>query len=89
MPQLSESNRPLDQWTRCRGRSERLFVVRREIYLTFSLEVMQGSIIDLHTLSEAMTGIDYVFHQAALPSFAFSLREPWLSNRVNVEGTLL
>jgi nucleoside-diphosphate-sugar epimerase len=35
-----------------------------------------------------MQGIEYVFHKAALASVPFSLREPLLSNRVNVEGTL-
>jgi nucleoside-diphosphate-sugar epimerase len=35
-----------------------------------------------------MVGIEYVFHQAALPSVAFSLLDPLQSNRINVEGTL-
>lgn len=52
------------------------------------LEVMEGSILDQSVLATAMAGIDYVFHQAALPSVAFSLQEPLQSNRVNVEGTL-
>jgi nucleoside-diphosphate-sugar epimerase len=56
--------------------------------LRFLLEVVQGSIVEPHIVSAAMSDIDYVFHQAALPSVAFSLRDPWLSNRVNVEGTL-
>lgn len=56
--------------------------------LTFSLEIVEGSILDVDSLSAVMTGIDYVLHQAALPSVAFSLQDPLRSNRVNVEGTL-
>lgn len=52
------------------------------------LEVVEGSILDQKVLTQVMQGIDYVFHQAALPSVAFSLQEPLQSNRVNVEGTL-
>jgi nucleoside-diphosphate-sugar epimerase len=53
-----------------------------------ALEVVAGSILDTETVTAAMTGIDYVFHQAALPSVAYSVQDPLLSNRVNVEGTL-
>jgi UDP-glucose 4-epimerase len=54
----------------------------------FSLDSVIGSILDPHTLTTAMAGIEYVYHQAALPSVAFSVQDPLLSNRVNVEGTL-
>ncbi len=54
----------------------------------FSLEIIDGSILQPEILRTAMADIDYVFHQAARPSVAFSLEEPVLSNRVNVEGTL-
>ena len=56
--------------------------------LTSALEVVDGSILDQHTLATAMHGIEYVFHKAALASVPFSLQEPLQSNRVNVEGTL-
>src|ERR687883_94967 len=52
--------------------------------LTCALEVVDGSILDQQTLATAMRGIEYVFHQAALPSVAFSVQDPLLSNRVNV-----
>lgn len=52
------------------------------------LEVIEGSILDPELLQQVMRGIEYVYHQAALPSVAFSMREPFASNRVNVEGTL-
>ncbi len=50
--------------------------------------MIEGSLLDEDALGAAMAGIDYVFHQAALPSVAFSLQEPLLSQQVNVEGTL-
>ena len=56
--------------------------------LACPLEVVDGSILDQPTLATAMHGIEYVFHQAALPSVAYSVQEPLQSNRVNVEGTL-
>jgi nucleoside-diphosphate-sugar epimerase len=56
--------------------------------VAFSLETMDGSILAPAVLTEAMVGIDYVFHQAALPSVAFSLQDPLQCNRANVEGTL-
>ena len=56
--------------------------------LAGALDVMHGSILDQPTLATAMHGIEYVFHQAALPSVAYSVQEPLQSNRVNVEGTL-
>ncbi len=56
--------------------------------LAGTVEMMERSILDSSTLATAMGGIDYVFHQAALPSVGFSLQEPVRSNRVNVEGTL-
>src|SRR5574341_240534 len=56
--------------------------------LNCCLEVVEGSILDPPTLATAMQGIEYVFHQAALASVAFSVQEPLQSNQVNVEGTL-
>src|SRR4029453_2494121 len=56
--------------------------------LACPLEVVEGSILDQQLLATAMQGIEYVFHQAALPSVEFSVQEPLQSNRVNIEGTL-
>src|SRR5438552_12744803 len=56
--------------------------------LTCPLDVVEGSILDQQLLATAMQGIEYVFHQAAIPSVEFSVREPLQSNRVNIEGTL-
>src|SRR4030066_1100056 len=52
------------------------------------LEMIEGDICDLTTCRKAMEGIDYVFHQAALPSVQRSVEDPLTSNEVNVGGTL-
>ena len=49
---------------------------------------IEGSINDLDKLREALTGADYVLHQAALPSVPRSVEDPMPSNLNNVEGTL-
>lgn len=51
-------------------------------------EVVEGDIRSYHIVQEAMEGVDYVLHQAALPSVPRSVRDPITSNDVNVVGTL-
>ena len=53
-----------------------------------SFEFMEGDIRDLDTCKEAMEGIDYVSHQAALGSVPRSINDPLTSNEVNVTGFL-
>ncbi len=53
-----------------------------------SLEVIEGDIQEREVCRRATEGIDYVFHQAALPSVQRSVEDPFLSNGVNVGGTL-
>lgn len=50
--------------------------------------LVEGSILDVAALDEAMPGQDVVFHEAALPSVARSLVAPLASNEVNVTGTI-
>lgn len=52
------------------------------------LEMIEGDICDLMTCQRAMEGIEYVFHQAALPSVQRSVEDPMSSNKANVEGML-
>jgi len=49
---------------------------------------IEGDITDRTTVQQAVRGIDYVLHQAALPSVQRSVEDPMTSNMVNVEGTL-
>ena len=52
------------------------------------LELVRGSITDPDMLKENFRGVDYVFHQAALPSVQRSIEDPVLANEVNICGTL-
>lgn len=51
-------------------------------------EFIEGDIRDLETCKQAMEGIDYVSHQAALGSVPRSINDPITSNAVNVSGFL-
>ncbi|WP_313113232.1 SDR family oxidoreductase [Aequorivita sediminis] len=51
-------------------------------------EFFEGDIRDLQTCKNAMDGIDYVSHQAALGSVPRSINDPITSNEVNVSGFL-
>ncbi|WP_299226475.1 SDR family oxidoreductase [uncultured Psychroserpens sp.] len=53
-----------------------------------SFELIEGDIRDLQTCIDAMDGIDYVSHQAALGSVPRSINDPITSNTVNVSGFL-
>jgi UDP-N-acetylglucosamine 4-epimerase len=53
-----------------------------------AFQFMKGDIRDLATCKQAMEGIDYVSHQAALGSVPRSIEDPASSNEVNVTGFL-
>ncbi|QHC83740.1 Vi polysaccharide biosynthesis protein VipB/TviC [Empedobacter brevis] len=50
--------------------------------------LIEGDIRDLETCHKAVTGVDYVLHQAALGSVPRSINDPITSNDVNVSGFL-
>jgi UDP-glucose 4-epimerase len=53
------------------------------------LDISNGDdILDSDYLDICMDGVDYVLHQAAIPSIQRSIELPLHTNRVNVEGTL-
>jgi UDP-glucose 4-epimerase len=45
-------------------------------------------ILDLDAMKLACSGVDYVLHQAAIPSVPKSVLDPITSNRANADGTL-
>jgi len=53
-----------------------------------NVEFVQGSIIDLPLIQRLFRGIDYIFHQAAIPSILRSVENPLSSHEVNITGTL-
>ncbi len=52
------------------------------------IELIRGDIRDLKLCHEAIKDVDYVLHQAALPSVPRSVEDPLLTNAINIEGTL-
>lgn len=53
-----------------------------------SVQIHQVDIRELDRLHQAMQGVEYVFHQAALPSVPRSIADPLESHEVNATGTL-
>jgi nucleoside-diphosphate-sugar epimerase len=52
------------------------------------IELIEGDIRDLMIVKAAMSDVDYVLHEAALPSVPRSVADPLTTNEVNVSGTL-
>src|SRR3954467_6028584 len=52
------------------------------------VEFLEGDLADLPFAERAVSGMDYVLHQAAIPSVPRSVKDPITSNRANVEATL-
>ncbi|MFN7044585.1 MAG: SDR family oxidoreductase [Flavobacterium sp.] len=50
--------------------------------------LIEGDIRDFETCNQAVLGVDYVLHQAALGSVPRSINDPITSNEVNVSGFL-
>ncbi len=51
-----------------------------------AFEFMEGDIRDRDVCAEAMQGIDFVLHQAAVGSVPRSLKDPFTTTSVNLEG---
>ena len=52
------------------------------------IEFIQGSILDTETCARAVRGVDYVLHQAAIPSVPRSAADPIGTHAANTTGTL-
>lgn len=52
------------------------------------IEMIEGDLLDLNAMQKACRGVDYVLHQAAIPSVPKSVLDPLGSNRANVDGTV-
>ena len=52
------------------------------------VEFVEGDLADLEVARRAVEGIDYVLHQAAIPSVPRSVQDPITSNRANVDASL-
>jgi nucleoside-diphosphate-sugar epimerase len=52
------------------------------------VEFLEGDLADEAFAHRAVAGMDYVLHQAAIPSVPRSVKDPITSNRANVDATL-
>jgi UDP-glucose 4-epimerase len=52
------------------------------------IDLHHADIVDLDAMHKACAGVDFVLHQAAIPSVPKSVLDPLGSNRANVDGTV-
>ncbi len=64
------------------GKRNNLRGVRNDI------EILAGDCADLKTAAKAMKGIEVVYHEAAVPSVALSVAEPFASHHANATATM-
>src|SRR5690606_15167220 len=53
-----------------------------------NFKLIEGDIRNMEDCNKAVSGIDFVLHQAALGSVPRSIKDPQTSNEVNVSGFL-
>ena len=64
------------------GRRENLHEIRERI------DFREADILDLDAMHAACAGVDFIFHEAAIPSVPKSVLDPLGSNRANIDGTV-
>src|ERR1700723_2308611 len=52
------------------------------------IDFQEADITDLDAMRQACAGVDFVLHQAAIPSVPKSVLDPLASNRANIDGTV-
>jgi len=52
------------------------------------IDFREADILDLDAMHSACAGVDFVLHQAAIPSVPKSVLDPLGSNRANIDGTV-
>ena len=63
------------------GKRENIAEIRDRI------ELREADLLDLKSVQEACRGVDYVLHEAAIPSVPRSVLDPLESNRANIDAT--
>src|SRR6478672_10815332 len=61
---------------------------RQNIAHLSAVEFVEGDLADLDVAKAAVKGVDYVLHQAAIPSVPRSVQDPITSNRANIDASL-
>jgi len=76
-------------------RGERVRVVdslitgkRQNIAHIPNVEFLHGDLAEMAVARQAVDGVDYVLHQAAIPSVPRSVEDPVTSNRANIDASL-
>ena len=64
------------------GKQENLAAIREQI------DFRQADLLDMNAVQDACAGVDYVFHEAAIPSVPRSVANPIESNRANIDATV-
>src|SRR5687767_15204494 len=52
------------------------------------VELIEGDLADLEVARRSVAGMEYVLHQAAIPSVPRSVQDPITSNRANIDASL-
>src|SRR5436189_1764808 len=52
------------------------------------IDFREADLLDLDAVRNACSGVDYIFHEAAIPSVPKSVLDPLASNRANVDATV-
>src|SRR5262249_30839691 len=58
------------------------------VHIMSRIDFREGDIADPEAVRGACQGVDYVLHQAAIPSVPRSVKDPQGSNRANVDGAV-
>lgn len=61
---------------------------RRNLTHLKNVEILAGDLADFSVARNAVTGMQYVLHQAAIPSVPRSVEDPITSNRANIDATV-
>jgi UDP-N-acetylglucosamine/UDP-N-acetyl-alpha-D-glucosaminouronate 4-epimerase len=61
---------------------------RRNLEKLNGAEIMEGDILNPQTCAQACEGVEFVFHQAALPSVPRSIKDPVASHHACATGTV-
>src|SRR5258705_11873804 len=61
---------------------------RRNLAHIPGVDFLEGDLADLSVAQRAVVGVDYVLHQAAIPSVPRSVKDPITSNRANIDASL-
>ncbi|MFH1075665.1 MAG: SDR family oxidoreductase [Pseudomonadota bacterium] len=70
------------------GKRENLAFTELDKTALSRLEIMEGDLTEIELCRKAVKGMDYVLHQAAIPSVPRSIKKPIESNDANINATL-